>query len=114
MLQLAGCFHPSLVNVSGVHYLGQLHENGMLRVILDQISEGQLDFVPLEQHYDTIIIGEKEDTRLYHMYSGKTEFAEALRRQFPEETQAIDKFMKLMKVNTVPQSPPSIRISGVG
>ncbi|MGH0131862.1 UNVERIFIED_CONTAM: hypothetical protein FKN15_047965 [Acipenser sinensis] len=99
--QAGGCCHTFVDKGFefdvGVHYLGQLHENGMLRVILDQISEGQLDFVPLEQHYDTIIIGEKEDTRLYHMYSGKTEFAEALRRQFPEETQAIDKFMKLMK-----------------
>ncbi|KAK1160309.1 all-trans-retinol 13,14-reductase [Acipenser oxyrinchus oxyrinchus] len=99
--QAGGCCHTFVDKGFefdvGVHYLGQLHENGMLRVVLDQISEGQLDFVPLEQHYDTIIIGEKEDTRLYHMYSGKTEFAEALRRQFPEETQAIDKFMKLMK-----------------
>lgn len=42
---------------SGIHYLGQLHENSLLRVALDQITEGQLQFVKLEQHYDTVLLG---------------------------------------------------------
>ncbi|KAG2461035.1 RETST reductase, partial [Polypterus senegalus] len=82
---------------TGIHYLGQLHENGMLRVILDQITEGQLDFVRLDEHFDTVVIGEKDAKRQYHLRSGKNEFAENLCQQFPEEKEAIDKFMKYMK-----------------
>uniref|UniRef100_A0A3Q2TMG1 Putative all-trans-retinol 13,14-reductase n=1 Tax=Fundulus heteroclitus TaxID=8078 RepID=A0A3Q2TMG1_FUNHE len=76
----------------GIHYLGQLHENSLLKVALDQITEGQLQFVKLEQHYDTILLGQE-----YHIHAGKTEMAVCLKKQFPEEEEAIDKFMKLMK-----------------
>ncbi|MBN3305451.1 RETST reductase, partial [Amia calva] len=82
----------------GLHYLGQLHENSLLRIAVDQITEGQLQFAQLEQHFDTIVIGDKQNSRHYHIHSGKTEMAENLKRQFPEDTEAIDKFMTLMKV----------------
>ncbi|XP_036407898.1 all-trans-retinol 13,14-reductase-like [Megalops cyprinoides] len=83
----------------GIHYLGQLHENSLQRVALDQITEGQLDFVELEQHFDTVIIGDGDERRDYHIHSGKTEMAESLRRQFPDDTGAVDEFMRLMKVS---------------
>ncbi|XP_036004490.1 all-trans-retinol 13,14-reductase [Fundulus heteroclitus] len=81
----------------GIHYLGQLHENSLLKVALDQITEGQLQFVKLEQHYDTILLGQPDHCREYHIHAGKTEMAVCLKKQFPEEEEAIDKFMKLMK-----------------
>ncbi|XP_064172449.1 inactive all-trans-retinol 13,14-reductase-like [Anguilla rostrata] len=82
----------------GIHYLGQLHENSMLRVALDQISEGQLDFVELEQHFDTVVIGEGEERRDYLIHAGKAEMGRSLRRQFPDDTEAVDQLMKLVKV----------------
>ncbi|KAG9343799.1 hypothetical protein JZ751_013180 [Albula glossodonta] len=84
--------------VAGIHYLGQLHENSLLRVALDQITEGQLEFVKLEQHFDTVIIGEGDGHRAYHIHAGKTEMAESLKQQFPNDTEAVAEFMRLMKM----------------
>lgn len=36
--------------------------------------------------------------REYHIHAGKTEMADSLKKQFPEEEEAIDEFLKLMKV----------------
>lgn len=47
----------------GIHYLGQLHENSLLKVALDQITEGQLQFARLEQHFDTVILGQHDQRR---------------------------------------------------
>ncbi|XP_014871691.1 putative all-trans-retinol 13,14-reductase [Poecilia latipinna] len=96
-----GCTHTFQSNGFefdvGIHYLGQLHENSLLRVAVDQITEGQLQFVKLEQHYDTVLLGPPGHCREYHIHGGKTEMADSLKKQFPEEKEAIDEFMKLMK-----------------
>ncbi|KAF6721610.1 All-trans-retinol 13,14-reductase [Oryzias melastigma] len=81
----------------GVHYLGQLHENSLLKVALDQITEGQLRFAKLEQHYDTVLLGQLDHHRKYYIHSGKTEMSACLKKQFPEEEEAIEEFMRLMK-----------------
>ncbi|XP_029912971.1 all-trans-retinol 13,14-reductase-like [Myripristis murdjan] len=82
----------------GIHYLGQLHDNSLLRVALDQITEGQLQFTRLEEHFDTLILGQDDTRREYHIHAGKTEMAANLKRQFPGEEKAIDELMRLMKV----------------
>uniref|UniRef100_A0A8C9Z9Q2 All-trans-retinol 13,14-reductase-like n=1 Tax=Sander lucioperca TaxID=283035 RepID=A0A8C9Z9Q2_SANLU len=82
----------------GIHYLGQLHENSLLRVALDQITEGQLQFTRLEQHFDTLVLGQPDQRREYHIHAGKTEMADSLKQQFPGEEGAIDEFMRLMKL----------------
>uniref|UniRef100_A0A671UP88 Amine oxidase domain-containing protein n=1 Tax=Sparus aurata TaxID=8175 RepID=A0A671UP88_SPAAU len=81
----------------GIHYLGQLHENSLLRVALDQITEGQLQFTRLEQHFDSLLLGQPDQRREYHIHAGKTEMAASLKNQFPGEEKAIDEFMRLMK-----------------
>lgn len=47
----------------GIHYLGQLHENSLLKVALDQITDGQLQFTRLEQHFDTLLLGQPDQRR---------------------------------------------------
>ncbi|XP_062993766.1 all-trans-retinol 13,14-reductase-like [Elgaria multicarinata webbii] len=79
----------------GVHYLGQMHENGMARVIMDQLTGGQLDWVRLEDPYDIITFGDKD----YQLFSGRA-FVEELERHFPEEKEAIKEFMRLSKIVT--------------
>ncbi|GCC28492.1 hypothetical protein chiPu_0006922 [Chiloscyllium punctatum] len=81
----------------GIHYVGQMHECGLLRVIMDQITEGQLEWIQMDNQYDTIILGKNENVRKYELHRGKQEFIDALKRQFPQEEQAIDQFMKLVK-----------------
>ncbi|XP_041827381.1 inactive all-trans-retinol 13,14-reductase-like [Melanotaenia boesemani] len=82
----------------GIHYLGQLHENSMLKIALDQITQGQLQFTKLEQHYDTLFLGQPDQRRAYHIHAGKTEMAASLKKQFPGDEEAIDEFIRLMKL----------------
>lgn len=82
----------------GLHYIGQVHENSLLRIAFDQISEGQLEFQELNQHFDTIQIGLGDEKREYTIFSGKTEMEAHLLKQFPDDTEAIKTFFKIMKV----------------
>lgn len=74
--------------------MGEVHENGMTRMIMDQLTDGQLDWVRLEDPYDVITLGDKD----YELYSGKQAFVEELERQFPNEKKAIKEFMRLSSV----------------
>ncbi|XP_034050553.1 inactive all-trans-retinol 13,14-reductase [Thalassophryne amazonica] len=100
--QAGGCCHTYIEKGFefdvGLHYIGQLHENSLLRIAFDQISEGQLEFQELNQHFDTIQIGLGEEKREYTIFSGKTEMKTHLMKQFPNDTQAIEAFFKIMKV----------------
>lgn len=83
----------------GLHYIGQLHENSLLRIAFDQISEGQLEFQKLKQHFDTIRIGLGEQQREYTIRSGKAEMEKHLLKQFPEDAAAVREFFRIMKVH---------------
>ncbi|KAK3529228.1 hypothetical protein QTP70_021923 [Hemibagrus guttatus] len=83
----------------GLHYIGQLHENSLFKIIMDQITEGQLQFVELDKHFDTLVIGSGEKIRKYTIYSGKTEMEEHLKAQFPDDTKAVEEFFKIMKIS---------------
>ncbi|XP_026034026.1 putative all-trans-retinol 13,14-reductase [Astatotilapia calliptera] len=101
--QAGGCCHTYIEKGFefdvGLHYIGQLHENSLLRIAFDQISEGQLEFHQLDQHFDTIQIGLGNEKREYTIYCGKTEMKAHLMKQFPDDTEAIDKFFKIMKIS---------------
>ncbi|XP_071265630.1 inactive all-trans-retinol 13,14-reductase [Salvelinus alpinus] len=101
--QSGGCCHTYVEKGFefdvGLHFIGQLHENSLLRIAFDQITEGQLEFVELDQHFDTIQIGEGEDKREYTIFSGKTEMEAHLKNQFPDDVTAIETFFKIMKVS---------------
>ncbi|XP_072523448.1 inactive all-trans-retinol 13,14-reductase-like [Salminus brasiliensis] len=101
--QAGGCCHTFIEKGfefdAGLHYIGQLHENSLFRVILDQITEGQLQFVELNKHFDTIVIGTGEESRKYTIYTGKTEMEEHLKKQFPDDVKAVEEFFKIMKIS---------------
>ncbi|XP_051969163.1 inactive all-trans-retinol 13,14-reductase [Xyrauchen texanus] len=82
----------------GLHYIGQLHENSLFRIIMDQITEGQLEFVKLDQHFDSIVIGFGEEQREYSIYTGKTEMEQHMKKQFPDDVKAVEEFFKIMKI----------------
>lgn len=95
MLRLYGEVNAAVVCFwLGLHYVGQMHEGGMLRVIMDQLTEGQLQWNLLETQYDSVKIGHK----VYRLYAGKHEFPDTMKKQFPGEEEAIEKFVALMKV----------------
>ncbi|XP_038152833.1 inactive all-trans-retinol 13,14-reductase [Cyprinodon tularosa] len=101
--QAGGCCHSYIEKGFefdvGLHYIGQVHENSLLRVAFDQITEGQLEFQELQPHFDTVQIGLGDEKREYKIYSGKHEMEAELIKQFPNEKDAIEKFFKVMKVS---------------
>ncbi|XP_017289341.1 inactive all-trans-retinol 13,14-reductase [Kryptolebias marmoratus] len=101
--QAGGCCHTYIEKGFefdvGLHYIGQVHENSLLRIAFDQITEGQLEFQKLHQHFDTIQIGLGDEKREYTIFSGKTEMKTHLIKQFPAEEEAIETFFKIMKIS---------------
>uniref|UniRef100_A0A3B1K6G1 Si:ch1073-13h15.3 n=1 Tax=Astyanax mexicanus TaxID=7994 RepID=A0A3B1K6G1_ASTMX len=92
-------YQKSKMPLKRLHYVGQLHENSLFKIIFDQITEGQLEFAELDQHFDTVVIGTGKETREYTICSGKTEMEEHLKKQFPDDTEAIEEFFKIMKLS---------------
>lgn len=68
------------------------------RCMLDQMTDGQLQWEPLENPFDHVVIGPPENRRRYPIYSGRTRFPEELKKCFPGEEAAIDEYLKLAKV----------------
>ncbi|XP_009569449.2 all-trans-retinol 13,14-reductase [Cuculus canorus] len=96
--QAGGCCHTfqerDIEFDVGIHYVGQMHEGSMLRVALDQLTDGQLCWQRLPDPYDEVVLG----PRHYQLRAGKTAFAAALEEQFPAEKEAIREFMRLSKM----------------
>ncbi|XP_030821901.1 all-trans-retinol 13,14-reductase-like [Camarhynchus parvulus] len=103
--QAGGCCHTfqqhGVEFDVGIHYVGQLHEGSLLRVALDQVTDGQLCWHRLPDPYDEVTLG----ARRYLLRSGKVAFVTALEEQFPEDKEAIREFMKLSKVASLRLSP---------
>ncbi|XP_059812537.1 all-trans-retinol 13,14-reductase-like isoform X2 [Hypanus sabinus] len=99
--QAGGCCHTFIENGFefdvGIHYLGQMHEYGLMRIVMDQITDGQVEWLRMDDQYDNIILGKGDNSRKYELHRGKQGFIDALKRQFPQEKQAIEKFMTLVK-----------------
>ncbi|XP_025962715.2 all-trans-retinol 13,14-reductase [Dromaius novaehollandiae] len=96
--QAGGCCHTFEERGSefdvGIHYVGQMHEGSMLRVALDQLTDGRLGWQRLADPYDVVCLG----ARQYQLRAGKAAFAAALEEQFPAEKAAIREFMRLSKL----------------
>uniref|UniRef100_A0A8C5HFC7 All-trans-retinol 13,14-reductase n=1 Tax=Gouania willdenowi TaxID=441366 RepID=A0A8C5HFC7_GOUWI len=81
----------------GIHYIGDLLDHKPFRCMLDQITNGQLQWEPLENPFDHVVIGPAENRRCYPIYSGRTRFPEELKKCFPGEEKAIDEYLSLVK-----------------
>ncbi|NXO75269.1 RETST reductase, partial [Sitta europaea] len=82
----------------GIHYVGQMQEGSLTRFLLDQLTDGQLEWAPLPAIYDAVVLGDPQGTgKTFHIYSGKREYFQKLKEQFPKETAAIDEFQRLVK-----------------
>lgn len=77
----------------GVHYIGEVHKpHAPLRRIFDVISDGKLEWAPMDACYDRIIIGEQH----YDFVAGKDQLAAELKKHFPDEAEAIDAYFRLV------------------
>ncbi|KAK2508084.1 hypothetical protein MC885_005230 [Smutsia gigantea] len=97
-----GCCHTfgknGLEFDTGIHYIGRMQEGSLGRFMLDQITEGQLDWAALSSPFDIMILEGPSGQKQFPMYSGEKAYVQGLKEKFPQEKAAIDKYIKLVKV----------------
>ncbi|XP_040080220.1 all-trans-retinol 13,14-reductase isoform X2 [Oryx dammah] len=97
-----GCCHTfgknGLEFDTGIHYIGRMQEGSFDRFILDQITEGQLDWAALSSPFDIMVLEGPDGRKEFPMYAGMKAYIQGLKDKFPQEEAAIDKYMKLVKV----------------
>lgn len=105
--QAGGCCHTFIDKGyefdTGIHYIGEMSEMTLTRVLVDQLTEGRLDWVKLEDVFDTIVLGlggEEGGQRKYLVPSGKGAWEKYLIEQFPNEEKGIRKYFELVKKAT--------------
>ncbi|MGQ0587748.1 MAG: phytoene desaturase family protein [Gammaproteobacteria bacterium] len=78
----------------GVHYIGETHNpKGQMRRLFDVITDGQLQWAPMDPCYDRIIVGGKK----FDFVAGRENFAAELKQKFPAEAEAIDRYLELVQ-----------------
>ncbi|KFO82601.1 Putative all-trans-retinol 13,14-reductase, partial [Cuculus canorus] len=82
---------------TGIHYVGQMQEGSSVRFLMDQLTEGQLEWARLPATCDAVVLGEPGRSRTYRICSGEREYFQNLKEQFPKEGAAIDEFERLVK-----------------
>ncbi len=77
----------------GVHYIGEVHKPwSMIRRVFDVISDGELEWAPMDALYDQVVIGDKS----YDFVAGREEFKQEMKFHFPDEAEAIDAYVDLL------------------
>ena len=76
----------------GVHYIGDVGARTRTRRMFDFLTDGKLEWAPMDAEYDRFYIGDK----VFNARAGKKEFRDNLVRQFPAEENAIDQYMQLL------------------
>ena len=79
----------------GLHYIGGAvgDPTSETRQIFDQITDGRLEWAPMPDVYDQIVIG----NRRYDFVSGVERFRERLKGYFPSDGAAIDGYIELVR-----------------
>jgi len=101
--QAGGCCHTFVDKGYefdvGIHYIGEMGFPTMTKVLLDQVTDGQLEWAPLEDTFDYASIGFGDDNRMYPVTAGSNgdKWKADLKKAFPEEHEAIDKFFAALK-----------------
>jgi all-trans-retinol 13,14-reductase len=73
----------------GVHYVGQVHEAGSpARALFEYLSEGRLDWQPMPDTYDRVVIG---DLRFDYVRR-ESRLRDRLYAAFPDETPGINRY----------------------
>lgn len=76
----------------GVHYIGEMQEGKLLRTLFDELTNEELKWADLGEVYDKIIIGEEA----FDFQKGRENLKRSLKKRFPKEIQAIDKYFVLV------------------
>ncbi|CAG5133384.1 unnamed protein product [Candidula unifasciata] len=99
--QAGGCCHTFVEKGfefdTGIHYVGDVQEGSIARVLLDQLTCGQLRWANMDDAYDTVAVGTPGEVKLFPMKTGAAAYYQNLRRMFPQEQEVLQAYEKLMK-----------------
>ena len=102
--QAGGCCHTFLDKGyefdTGIHYIGEMAEGTSSRVLVDQLTEGRLDWIKLEDTYDTVVLGAGGQRREFPVPSGKGAWEKSLQERFPGEEKAIGRYFEMVREAT--------------
>jgi all-trans-retinol 13,14-reductase len=77
----------------GVHYVGEVHKPwSAIRRVFDVISDGNLEWAPMDARYDRIVLGDK----VIDYVAGREEFKAEIKLHFPDDAAAIDRYVDLL------------------
>lgn len=77
----------------GVHYIGDVGTHTRTRAMFDFLSNGKLQWAPMGEEYDRFYIGDK----VFNAKAGRKKFRNNLIRQFPDQGEAIDRYLQLLR-----------------
>jgi phytoene dehydrogenase-like protein len=78
----------------GVHYIGDMGSSRTMgRRLFDYITDGALQWAPMDDHFDRIFLGDEH----FDLVAGKTAYRDALVDAFPQEEDAIDTYLSYMR-----------------
>jgi len=88
--QAGGCCHTFIDKGYefdvGIHYIGGMNVQTSTKTMVDQLTHGQLQWADLDDKFDIAVFGEKR----YSLVTGKERWVQHLKKQFPNDTAAID------------------------
>ena len=77
----------------GIHYIGEVqNKNSPIRKMFDYVSQCNLKWEDMGEVYDRVVIGEKK----YDFVKGVENFKNTLVSYFPDESKAIEDYIKLV------------------
>ncbi|MBZ2167453.1 phytoene desaturase family protein [Marinobacter sp. F4216] len=92
----------------GVHYIGDMGADHTLgKRLFDYITDGQLHWAPMDDHYDRIFLG----GRHVDLVAGPDNFKAELNKEFPGEEAAIDTYLDYLR--TVSKAMPGLVLGKV-
>ncbi|MEM7368317.1 MAG: NAD(P)/FAD-dependent oxidoreductase [Bacteroidota bacterium] len=81
----------------GIHYIGEVQrEKSLTRKLFDYISDGELKWADMGEVYDRVVIGDN----IYDYVKGVTNFKAKMVSYFPDEVEAIKKFVDMVFLAT--------------
>ncbi|KAH9502815.1 hypothetical protein Btru_074531 [Bulinus truncatus] len=99
--QAGGCCHSFVEKGfefdTGIHYIGKLQDGTVNRVLLEQLTCGQLRWAQMDDAFDHVAVGDTAQSRIYKMKSGEERYIQNLIDLFPDEKDAIIKYMDMIK-----------------
>jgi all-trans-retinol 13,14-reductase len=100
--QAGGCCH-SFINKGfefdvGIHYIGEMSGYTITHTLINQLTDGQLQWCKLSDEHDVVALGEPGQQKFYSFHSGDLQtYKKGLIEQFPKDEKAIDKYIQLLR-----------------